>query len=245
MQRPKENDMTEKTIVITGAGQRIGLALAIHFQQQGYGVIASYRSEKPGVNILREAGVTCIQADFSTDKAIHDFARELAARNVIIRALIHNASDWNAESKTDDYATLLDAMMQIHVKTPYLLNLALAPFMAKERPARSDIIHFTDYVVRKGSEKHIAYAASKAALDNLTLSFAQKLAPAVKVNSIAPALIMFNERDDETYRAKALSKSLMGIAPGEQEVINAVEFILNSRYMTGQSINLDGGRALK
>lgn len=237
--------MTENTIVITGAGQRIGLALACHFQQKGFDVIASYRSEKPGVDALREAGVTCIQADFSSDGAIHDFARKLATQNVTIRALIHNASDWNAESKTDDYASLLDAMMQIHVKTPYLLNLALSPFMVKGTPAGSDIVHFTDYVAYKGSEKHMAYAASKAALENLTLSFAQKLAPDVKVNSIAPALIMFNEGDDEAYKAKALSKSLMGIAPGEQEVIRAVEFILNSNYMTGQSIHLDGGRALK
>ncbi|USH04217.1 dihydromonapterin reductase [Grimontia kaedaensis] len=237
--------MTEETIVITGAGQRIGFALASHFRSKGYRVIASYRSEKPGVTALRELGITCIQADFSSDGAIHQFAREIAELNVEIRALIHNASDWNAESKTDDYAALLNDMMQIHVKTPYLLNLALAPFMASDSPADSDIIHFTDYVVRKGSEKHIAYSASKAALDNMTLSFAQKLAPGVKVNSIAPALIMFNEGDDEAYKKKALSKSLMAIAPGEQEVVNAVEFIMNSNYMTGQSINLDGGRALK
>ena len=52
--------------------------------------------------------------------------------------------------------------------------------------AASDIIHFTDYVVERGSDKHIAYAASKAALDNMTRSFARKLAPEVKVNSIAP-----------------------------------------------------------
>ncbi|KKD59801.1 dihydrofolate reductase [Grimontia sp. AD028] len=237
--------MTDKTIVITGAGQRIGYALASHFRTLGFHVIASYRSEKPGVTALREMGVTCIQADFSADGAIHQFAREVAEQNIQIRALIHNASDWNAESKTDDCAALLDDMMQIHVKTPYLLNLALSPFMATDSTAGSDIIHFTDYVVRKGSEKHIAYSASKAALDNMTLSFAQKLAPSVKVNSIAPALIMFNEGDDEAYRKRALSKSLMAIAPGEQEVVNAVEFIMNSNYMTGQSINLDGGRALK
>ncbi|MBV7296537.1 dihydromonapterin reductase [Enterovibrio paralichthyis] len=237
--------MTVNTIVITGAGQRIGLATAKHFHQLGWRVIASYRTERDGVAALRAMGIDCVQADFSSDEQIHQFARHIAELGVSIRALIHNASDWNAESKTDDYAALMDQMMQVHVKAPYLLNLALSPFMTSTEPAGADIIHMTDYVVRKGSEKHIAYASSKAALDNLTLSFAQKLSPGIKVNSIAPALIMFNEHDSDEYKKKALAKSLMGLAPGEDEVINAIEFILNSKYMTGQSINVDGGRALK
>lgn len=235
--------MNGNTIVITGAGQRIGLALAKHFHQKQWRVIASYRSERAGVTELKALGVDCVQADFSKDEEIHRFARHIAERNVSLRAIIHNASDWNAESKTDDYAALIDQMMQVHVKAPYLLNLALSPFFAGTGLASGDIIHMTDYVVRKGSAKHIAYAASKAALDNLTLSFAQKLAPTIKVNSIAPALIMFNEHDDEDYKRKASAKSLMGAAPGESEMINAVDFILNSNYMTGQSINVDGGRA--
>nr|WP_269808736.1 dihydromonapterin reductase [Enterovibrio nigricans] len=169
--------------------------------------------------------------------------KAVAEKHNSIRAIIHNASDWNCEKDTDDYAALLDQMMQVHVKAPYLINLALAPFLSSHVSA--DIIHFTDYVVRKGSAKHIAYSASKAALENMTLSFAQKLAPNVKVNSIAPALIMFNETDDDAYKEKALSKSLMGVAPGEEEVVNAVDFIMKSNYMTGQSVNLDGGRALK
>ncbi|STI17699.1 putative short chain dehydrogenase [Escherichia coli] len=72
---------------------------------------------------------------------------------------------------------------------------------------------------RRGSDKHVAYAASKAALDNMTRSFARKLAPEVKVNSIAPSLILFNEHDDAEYRQQALNKSLMKTAPGEKEVI--------------------------
>ncbi|MGF1704758.1 dihydromonapterin reductase [Enterovibrio baiacu] len=241
--------MAQETILITGAGQRVGLALARHFSDHHYHVVVSYRTEHKAISELRERGVECIHADFSTNEGITAFASHIAGLGVKIRALIHNASDWNAESQTDDYPALLDQMMQIHVKTPYLLNLALHPFLQGSstggQTGSADIIHFTDYVVRKGSAKHIAYAASKAALENLTLSFAQKLAPRVKVNSIAPALIMFNVDDSEDYKKKALSKSLMGIAPGEREAVNAVDFILQSAYMTGQSVNLDGGRAIK
>lgn len=101
------------------------------------------------------------------------------------------------------------------------------------------------YLVERGSDKHIAYAASKAALDNMTRSFARKLAPEVKVNSIAPSLILFNEHDDAEYRQQALNKSLMKTAPGEKEVIDLVDYLLTSCFVTGRSFPLDGGRHLR
>ena len=58
--------------------------------------------------------------------------------------------------------------MRIHVNTPYLLNHALERLLRGHGHAASDIIHFTDYVVERGSDKHVAYAANKAALDNMT-----------------------------------------------------------------------------
>lgn len=85
----------------------------------------------------------------------------------------------------------------------------------------------------------------KATLDNMTRSFARKLAPEVKVNSIAPSLILFNEHDDAEYRQQALNKSLMKTAPGEKEVIDLVDYLLTSCFVTGRSFPLDGGRHLR
>jgi dihydromonapterin reductase/dihydrofolate reductase len=135
-------------------------------------------------------------------------------------------------------------MMHIHAKVPYLLNLALTDLL-QAYDGIADIIHLTDYVVEKGSPKHIAYAASKAALDNLTRSFASKNAPNIKVNAIAPSLIIFNQHDTPEYKKKTLKKSLMGIEPGCIEIINSVELLLNSNYITGRTIPVDGGRHLK
>ena len=140
----------------------------------------------------------------------------------------------------------METMLKVHVLAPYLLNLECGDLLRRygEQHGYADIIHMTDYVVSTGSKKHIAYAASKAALDNLTLSFASKLAPAVKVNSIAPALLMFNQQDDAQYRERALKKSLLGIVPGESEGVNAIQYVLQSRFLTGKTIALDGGRHL-
>lgn len=234
-----------RPVLITGGGRRIGLALAHHFLNQQQPVIVSYRTRYDAIGVLENAGALCIAADFSTDDGILTFAETVKSHTDGLRALIHNASAWIPEKPGISLSDVMQQMMQIHVNAPYLLNHALEPLLRGHGHAASDIIHFTDYVVEKGSDKHIAYAASKAALDNMTRSFARKLAPEVKVNAIAPALILFNETDDAEYRQNALSKSLMKVAPGEKEILDLVDYLFSSCYVTGRSFGVDGGRPLR
>ncbi len=235
-------------ILITGAGQRIGLALAEHLLATGQDIIVTYRTRHLSIDDLERKGATCLYADFSQDGAIYSFINELKHHTTSLKAIIHNASSWDCEANNPDSAALFDNMMRIHAKTPYLINLQCADLLLayqNKNNTPADIIHLTDYVVETGSPKHLAYAASKAALHNLTKSFAAKYAPHIKVNAIAPSLIIFNDDDDEHYRAKTLKKSLMGIEPGCGEIINSVELLLNSHYITGRSLPVDGGRHLK
>ncbi|MBY5268117.1 dihydromonapterin reductase [Spiribacter salinus] len=230
-------------ILITGASQRIGFAFAMHCLENNTPVIATYRTHRPAVETLKAAGARCIHADFATNEGIDAFIDTVKQETATLRAIIHNASDWMPERADSDPAEVMAAMMQIHSMTPYRINLACRHLL-ENSGATTDIVHMTDYVVEKGSAKHIAYAASKAALDNLTRSFARLLAPNVKVNSVAPSLIMFNEGDSEAYREKTLKKSLLGIAPGEAAAVQTLQFLLDNRYITGRSIGLDGGRPL-
>ena len=94
-------------------------------------------------------------------------------------------------------------------------------------------------------DDHIAYLATKAGLENLTRSFAMRLAPSVKVNSIAPALIMFNDGDSEALRAKLLARSRLGLEPGPEVVYQAVQYVMNNPYITGTCLDLNGGGTLK
>lgn len=234
----------DSPIIITGGAQRLGLACAKHFNALGKQVIVTYRTHRQSIVDLEATGVIAVEADFSTDRGIADFIDWAKSSLTSIRAIIHNASDWSAESPDVLPSTTLNRMMQIHVSAPYQINLALKDLLLAGGNT-TDIIHLTDYIQDTGSKKHIAYAASKAALHNLTLSFSQLLAPHVKVNSIAPALLMFNQNDSAEYKAKALKKSLLKISPGEQEGVATIEYLLNSQFITGRTLHLDGGRHLK
>ena len=231
-------------ILITGAAQRLGLANALHLKQLGYEVIVTYRSERPGLSDLHQAGIETLQVDFAKPEHVDALITTMTDRFSSLRGIIHNASDWRAESDNDDPSSVMSQMHNIHVNVPYLLNLGLKSLLLANE-GKTDIIHMTDYVQHTGSKKHIAYAASKAAMHNLTLSFASLLAPDVCVNSIAPALVMFNDDDTAEYKAKALDKSILKLCPGAQEAVKATEYLLASEYVTGETLNLNGGRHLK
>ncbi|WJG09815.1 dihydromonapterin reductase [Aliiglaciecola sp. LCG003] len=234
----------DNPIIITGGAQRIGLAVAEELLTLGHAVVITYRTERANLAELRDKGIRTIQADFSTTGGTAAFIQFIRQEYTTIRAIIHNASDWAAESPQLDSAELFSRMMQIHASTPYQINLALQDKLIQQGTT-TDIIHMTDYVQDKGSKKHIAYAASKAALHNLTLSFAASLAPHVKVNSIAPALVLFNQNDSQEYKQQALKKSLLQTSPGAQEVVKTISYLLNSDFVTGRTMHLDGGRHLK
>ncbi|MCW8885313.1 MAG: dihydromonapterin reductase [Motiliproteus sp.] len=235
---------TSAPILITGVGKRIGLALARHIIASGHDVIGTYRSERPALQELRETGVKLIQVDLFDDQSIRSLMEQVLTQNKELRAIVHNASDWLPDNSGLSHAETFQKMMQVHAGAPYQINMALSELLENNQNG-ADIIHITDYIVETGSAKHIAYSASKAALQNMTLSFAQLLSPNIKVNAIAPSLIMFNPQDSDDYKVKTLDKSLLKIEPGEQVVVDAVDYILQNDYMTGRTLQLDGGRHLR
>ncbi|MGR5301506.1 dihydromonapterin reductase [Vibrio alfacsensis] len=236
-----------ETILVTGVGKRLGFALAQQLLSDGYNVVGTYRSCYPQLQLLRDNGADLQQVDFYQQGSLEGFLHYVGQEYKTLRAIIHNASDWKSENKNnpiENASQIMSQMMTLHATVPYLVNLTLKDnLMSGDKT--SDIIHISDYVVEKGSKKHIAYAASKAALNNLTLSFSAMLAPKVKVNTISPAMLKFNEHDDETYKSKALQKALIHKEAGFEEVIDGIKFVLASHYMTGRTLHLDGGRHLK
>ena len=236
--------MSSDPILITGAGKRVGLHLALNFLARDIPVIGTYRTEYAALDDLREKGAVLYRCDFNIQQQIDRLIKNLLREHKNLRAIIHNASEWMPDSADLPAADIIQRMFQIHVSAPYQLNMALENLLLNCSGSHADIIHVSDYVSSRGSTKHSAYSASKAAMDNLTLSTSARLAPKVKVNSIAPGLVIFNENDDQAYREKTLKKSLMQREGGLEEFQHAVDYLMNSHYVTGRILPMDGGRHL-
>lgn len=234
--------MATAPILITGASQRVGLHCARRLLADGESVIVSYRSERPALDELRQAGALTLHADFASEAGIFAFIGALRHHTDSLRAIVHNASDWVAETPGHE-AEAFQQLFSVHMLAPYLINLHCAELLERSQPA--DIVHLTDDVARKGSARRIAYCASKAGLDNLTLSFAARFAPRIKVNAISPALVMFNDGDDAEYRARTLAKSALGIEPGPEVIYQSLRYLLDNPYVTGTTLTVNGGRHVK
>jgi len=243
------DDKALSPILITGGGRRLGRHAAESFADSGQPVIITYRTDCPELDSLRAKGIVTLQADFSDQAGILDFIERLKAETSSLRAVIHNASDWLPDHKGVDNADLSEAaagfqqLFSVHMLAPMLINQACEPLLMAHDGAR-DIIHLTDAVVRKGSKKHGSYVATKAGLESLTQSFAARFAPYIKVNAIAPALIMFQPDDDAEYREKALKKSALQIEPGADVITQTLRYILDNSYLTGVILPVEGGRSV-
>ena len=237
--------MSASPILITGGAQRLGRHCAERLRDDGHPVIISYRREREELETLRARGIVTLPADFSTEAGILDFIERLRAETPSLRAIVHNASDWAPDSRGDDAGANFERLFRVHMLAPYLINLHARELLEACSEPQRDIVHMTDYVVQKGSRKHAAYAATKAGLDNLTLSFAAMFAPKVQVNAIAPAMIMLNEGDDEAYAEKARAKSAMEMIPGPGVIYQSLRYLLDNRFVTGITLPVDGGRHLR
>ena len=235
----------QDAVVVTGAGRRVGCHLAERMLAQGWPVIAHYRSPTEEVERLRAAGAVCIAMDLSEPDAGLRLAAAIRERADSLRAVIHNASAF--EKTAPDPAEALrqmDLFYAVHMRTPFALNLELAPLLQACTDRRADILHITDIYADNPNPAFDAYCATKAGLQNLALSFAKRLAPKVKVNVVQPGPILFKEWHSAAARERVLSETLLGEEGGVEAIGMAVEAILRNHYQTGAVIPLDGARRL-
>jgi len=237
--------LIENAVLITGAGQRIGAYLVRQFlQKTDFPVVFTYRTHRAEVDELVSLGAVAIQCDFTENNALPGLVEQIKQQVSSLRAVIHNASLWLSDAQAPAFSLEYSALFKVHVETPIYLNTELAQLLLASSNPFKDIISISDYSVSRVSDSHIAYLASKSALQTVSQGFAKKYAPHIKVNDIAPALIQFNEGDSDDYMQKRLAQSALPIEPGAEVVWQAVDYLMNSSYTTGSTLQLDGGKHL-
>ena len=232
--------------LITGGSDRIGKAVAIHLAKQGYHLVLHYNSAKEKAENLQmhiestyKVKVELLQNNFLK---VNDFDRifeDFKNKNITIEVLVNCASDFIPSSFNERGSELFDKEMTINLKIPYLLTKAFAGVFGK-----GNIINFVDTKVAKNKTVHLDYILSKKLLKDFTKISAVELAPNIRVNAIAPGLILPPEGKDESYLLNLAKDIPLKTVGNLDEILKAFQFILDSYFFTGQILYIDGGEHL-
>lgn len=244
--------LTGQGAIITG-GKRIGAAVALALAGRGMQIALSYNrsqdeAQRAADTIQANGGRAFIyQTDLSRADAVRAFVDRAAADLGSVNALLNMASVYSSVNFEELDERAWDAVMNVDLKAAFLCARAAVPHMRTRGGGR--IINFTDWVARSGRPRYkgyLPYYVAKHGVVGLTEALALELAEDhILVNAIAPGPILAPpETTDEEYRAVEAATPL-GRWGGEAEIVAAVIFLLETEFMTGETIRIDGGRHLK
>ena len=246
----KMTTLNNKVILITGGTRRIGSAIVRSLHDQGAKIIVHYnhsereaRELESELNNTRPDSMALIQGKLQDISAIRSLARDCIVKMGQLDALINNASTFfptPISSATEDQ---WQDIMDVNLKAPFFLSQGVAPYLKKSRGC---IVNITDIYAERPLGNHPIYSASKAGLVSLTHSLARDLGPDIRVNAVAPGAILWPENDaDEIAHQRLISATPLKRRGAPADIVKAVVFLLtNADFITGQVINVDGGRTI-
>lgn len=237
-----------QTVLITGAGRRVGKAMALGLARHGHAVAVHYNSSQDAAdNVVREIRASggraaAVAADLRDEAATADLIGRAADAIGPLTALINNASVFEKDEALTATRDGWDQHMQVNLRAPFLLIQHFARALPADREGA--VINILDQRVLSLNPLFMSYTVSKAGLWTLTRTLAQALAPRIRVNAIGPGPTLPSiHQNAETFAQEAAAVPL-GHGPALDEFVDAALFLLESRSVTGQMIALDGGQHL-
>ena len=240
--------MTQKFALITGGAKRIGATTTKYLHEKGFNIILHYNNSKleaesiiGELNKIRKNSCFAFQADFSSEASLSKLVEKVSDITETLDVLINNASSFYStpidKASLDDWKDLTNT----NVTTPIFLIQALLIHL---KSVNGCVVNITDSLVKNGIEQFSLYSGAKAALEGITKSLAKELAPDVRVNAIAPGAILWPDDKDlsDNEKESILKKVAMERIGKPEDIASTIFFLTESKYITGQIINVDGGR---
>jgi pteridine reductase len=225
-----------KVALVTGAGVRVGEAIARRLASHGYAVAAHYHAHRP------RGFAAALQADLAAPEGPAGLARAFRARFDRLDLLVNSAAGFDERPLEETDAAAWDAQLDLNARAPLLLTRALLPQLRRARGAVVNVIDVGGGLVPWRG--FAAYCASKAALARATECLALELAPRVRVNGVAPGTVLWPERYPAARRRELAARIPLGRAGAPEDVAAAVHFLAEAPYVTGAILPVDGGRHL-
>ena len=236
-----------KTALITGGAARIGAQIAKTLHNNDFNIIihcnqsidkAQLLCDK--LNLLKEKSAKVIVGNLNNIDSINTIIESIES----IDLLVNNASVFYPLSVDESDSENWDNILDVNLKAPFFLSKGLS---RKLNSSEGSIINIIDIHADRPLKKHSVYNISKAGLKMLTLTLAKELAPSIRVNGVSPGSILWPQEGAEISESEKnimLERIALKRQGSPQDIADTVLFLANSNYLTGQIINVDGGRTL-
>ena len=247
--------MSAPVVLVTGGAQRIGAEIARTLHATGATIAIHYKRSQTAADSLvadlcrqRAGSAAAFQADFLSSSAPTLLIEQVTQQFARLDGLINNASSFFATPLGTIDSLQWDDLIGSNLHTPLFLAQAAAPHLAATKGC---IVNITDIHAERPLKGYPVYCAAKAGLLGLTRSLAVELAPLVRVNAVAPGAILWPEGSDATtagfppaQQAAIIEHSLLKRLGAPSDIARTVRFlVVDAPYITGQVINVDGGRS--
>ena len=241
--------MEGRVVLITGGAKRVGAAICRRLHRAGASIMLHYRSSAGEARLLqaelnhtRANSVALIQADLLDVGKLPSLVEQTTQTFGRLDALVNNASTFYPTTVGNIDVEDWNNLIGTNLEAPLFLSQAAATALRKTQGA---IVNITDIHAERPLKSYVVYSVAKAGLVGLTRSLARELAPDVRVNAVAPGPILWPDQDvfDELSRQRIISHTPLRREGTPDDVAKAVHFLLaDAPYVTGETINVDGGR---
>jgi len=235
-------------VLITGAANRIGRAIALDLATHGFGVAVHYRhSQEAAENVvmrIRKSGgrATLVKADLENEDEVRTIIPTVTKDLGPLTVLVNNASQFENDTIQSTTRESWDQHMNVNLRAPFVLSQIFAEQVPKG--TEGNVVNILDQRVWNLTPFFMTYTLSKTALWTLTQTMAMAMAPKIRVNGIGPGPTLKNERQSEDDFVRQWTEVPLRRRVMPQEIADTLRYILQASSMTGQMIALDGGQHL-
>jgi len=235
--------------VVTGSGKRVGRAIALELAGRGANVVVHYRDSASEAEetaaAIRALGAEAVtaRADLADAAAVVELAAACERDGRRVDVLVNSASNYLRAPFDDITEANWDASLDVNLKAPFLLSWHLGRAM-RDR-GEGCIVNLVDWAAERPYPEYLAYCVSKAGLVCLTRALAKALAPAVRVNAVAPGPVLLPETFSEAQGDAARRATVLKRIGTAEDVARCVRFVVEEAdYSTGSTFGVDGGRSI-
>jgi NAD(P)-dependent dehydrogenase (short-subunit alcohol dehydrogenase family) len=243
--------------LVTGAGDRLGRAMAVRLAEMGLDVAVHYGTNKAGaeetVRLIERAGQTAcvLQADLTDMDQAEALVDQAVASMGQLSVLINNASVFEYDNLSTATRESWSRHINSNLHAPFVLTQAFAAQAPEagtddrsEAIARACVVNMVDQRVRKLTPEFMTYTIAKMGLWVFTQTAAQSLAPNIRVNAIGPGPTLQGTRQSDDHFTKQRAGTVLERGSNPEEIVAAMEYLVKSPAITGQLICVDGGQHL-